>query len=73
MTRTKKIITWIVVTIIAIPALMVANNNYDAVHINFIGLAYCWIMVKIHRYVLPKWMVDYIHEDKEPENDYFDE
>lgn len=73
MTLTKKIITWMVVAFLTIPAFMVLNNNYDTIYYNFIGIAYCWLMVKkIHRHILPQWMVDYLHKDIDLDDEFED-
>lgn len=72
MTLTKKITAWTVALILSIPAIMVFNDNYDTIHYNFIGLAYCLLMVKIHRRILPQWMVDYFHEDIDLDDEFED-
>lgn len=72
MTLTKKITAWTVAMFLAIPAIMVFNDNYDTVYYNFIGLAYCWLIAKIHRYILPQWMVDYFHEDIDLDDEFED-
>ena len=72
MTLTKKIAAWAVAALLSIPAILVFNDNYDTVYYNLIGLAYCWLMVKIHRHILPKWMVDYLHEDVDLDDEFED-
>ena len=67
MNTTKKIITWIVVTILAIPAILIFNDNEETIYYNFIGLAYAWLMVKISPLFLPTWMIDYLTDFSEDE------
>lgn len=72
MTLKRKIITWTLVAILSVPAFLVFNDNEETVYINFIGIAYAWLTVKIHRYILPQWMVDYLHEDIDLDDEFDD-
>lgn len=59
MTITKKIIAWIVLTLLALPCLLALNGNMDAPHLNLIGIAYAVAIVKLAPKFLPKWIIDY--------------
>lgn len=61
MTLTKKIAANVALVALCAPVMMVFNTNADAYYINIIGIAYCWLMAKAHRRILPRWLVDYIH------------
>ena len=71
MTLTNKIKAWAAMSIIAIPAIMVFSDNYDTTYINLIGMAYCWLMSRIFRRILPNWMVEYFCEKKDTDTDFF--
>lgn len=73
MTLTKKIIVWAIVTIIAAPGIiLVMNDNEDAVHLNFIGLAYILLAVKASKRFMPQWMKDYFNSDCELDDKFED-
>lgn len=68
----RKILAWAFVTALAIPAVMVFNDNADAVHINIIGLAYTYFMTKYAEQIVPQWMRDYF-SSLQKLNDEFDD
>ena len=73
MTLTKKIIVLAIVSIIAIPGIiLVMNCNEDAVYYNFIGLAYLWLAVKACNRFMPQWMKDYLNSDCELDDEFDD-
>lgn len=66
MTLTKKIIIWAIVTIVALPGLlMLLNGNEDTVYYNIIGLVYLWLASKVCKRVMPQWMIDYLDSKDE--------
>ncbi len=56
----RKILAEIIMIVLAAPACMIFNNDYEAIHYNIIGIAYAYLMVKIHRLIIPKWVMDYL-------------
>lgn len=68
MTLKRKIIAWAVATILILPAYMVFVS--EAIYINIIGMAYCWLMDKTCSHFLPAWMVEYFSADDEQEDYY---
>lgn len=73
MTLTKKIIVWVIITIVACPGIiMVCNCNEDVVYINYIGLAYLWLAVKACKRLMPQWMKDYLDSQCELDDEFED-
>lgn len=69
----KKTITWLWITILAIPAIMVFNDDYDMWYINFFGLMYCYLLIKYWSKLTTQWMRDYWDKlSKEPDEDYYE-
>lgn len=62
MSKRKEIMAQMVVAIIALPAVMIFNDNAATVEYNIIGFAYALVMTKAYRYILPGWIVDYIQK-----------
>lgn len=72
MTLKKKIIANFIVLVLAIPAIAIFNDSEEMVWVNFLGLAYTVLMVKIAPFFLPWWVVDYFKSiPEEDEEDYF--
>lgn len=71
MTLKKKIIANLIVLMLAIPAIAIFNDSEEMVWVNFLGIAYAVLMVKIAPYFLPTWVVDYFKSNPEDEKDYF--
>lgn len=62
MTLRRKIIAWTMATILAIPAILVFNDNEETVAYNIGGLAYCFLLIKTARRILPSWMIEYFRK-----------
>lgn len=70
----KKIIFWIWLTILSFPAILVFNDNYDTLHLNFVGLLYCYLLYKNWDRLLTEWMRNYWDSlSKEPDDDDTDD
>lgn len=61
MSKRKKILAQAILLVLVVPAVMIFNNDPEVMHYNIIGMAYAVLMAKIHRHILPGWVVDYIH------------
>lgn len=64
----KTVITATAAIAVAIPALMLLNDNADAWYLNLIGVAYIYAAVKVVQKIVPGWMVRYIEDIREPED-----
>lgn len=60
MSKSKKTLAWLVVAILAIPALAIFNDDETNFYLNFFGLAYAYFIVKLAPHILPMWMVEYL-------------
>jgi hypothetical protein len=68
MSTKKKIIAHVVAGMLAIPALLIFNNDPTRPYLNVIGFVYAWAVVRFAPSILPKWMMDYFEalcDDKE--------
>lgn len=69
----KKAITWIWITILALPAIMVFNDDYDVWYINYFGLMYCYLLIKYWNKLTTQWMRDYWDKlDEDTEDDFYE-
>lgn len=61
----KKITTWIWLTILTIPTIMVFNDNYDTWYINIFGLLYCYLLYLNWNRLTTQWMRNYLDKFSE--------
>lgn len=61
MTPKRKIITWVLMAILALPALMIFNES-DNININLIGFAYACVAFLTVPRVIPSWMLAYLKD-----------
>lgn len=68
----KKIITWIWLTVLSLPAFMVFNDNGDTWYINLCGILYCYLLYNNWDRITTKWMREYwdqLYKEEDDEND----
>jgi hypothetical protein len=61
MSNSKKILAWVLMSILSLPCILIMNCNGDATYLNYIGIAYAYVLYKLAPIVLPKWMIDYFN------------
>lgn len=71
MTLKRKILAWAIVTLIALPAFMVFNDNAETSYINLIGLAYAFLMARYGGRLIPHWVRECL-ESPSGKEDFFD-
>lgn len=72
MTIKRKILSWAIVTLIALPVFMVFNNNAETSYINLIGLAYAFLMARWGGRIIPNWVRECLKPATEEGEDHFD-